>query len=155
MDKAHKAEAFAAINGAIEELDSHLLLTRAKVAVALAVLDGRSVLVEEDWDLSDYVIQHSIATRKLILLTLSKEQGKTLAKQATAAGTKSFIAEEVSNERKIQKTAEIISEKLDSGIKKGIRRLLSKDRRDFYEPAVELLQKQGKEIPEDYKFITV
>jgi hypothetical protein len=155
MEKAHRAEAFAAIDGGIEELDSHLLLTRAKVAVALAVLDGRSVLVEEDWDLSNYVIQHSIATRKLILLTLSKEQGKTLAKQATAAGTKSFIAEEVSKERKIQKTAEIISEKLDSGIKKGIRRLLSKDRRDFYEPAVELLQKQGKEIPEDYKFNTV
>jgi hypothetical protein len=150
MNEAHRSEAFAAIDGGVEAMDSHLLLTRAKVAVALAVLDGRSSLSDEDWTLSAVVIEHSRATRDHITLTLSTEAGKSIAKQAKAQGTKAYIAEEVTTDRKVAKTAELITEKLESGIKTGIRRALSQQRRPYFEDAVELLRKRGKEIPHDY-----
>lgn len=46
------------------EIDGHTLMTRTKVAVAFAVIDGRTHLISEDWDLAGVVMEHSIATRQ-------------------------------------------------------------------------------------------
>lgn len=51
MEEAHKDQHFASMRGEVQAIDSHLLLTRAKVACALGVLDGRAELNKEDWEL--------------------------------------------------------------------------------------------------------
>lgn len=145
MDEAHKEESFKAIDGGIPELDSHLLLTRAKVAVALAVLDGRSELVPEDWDLSEYVIQHSKATRDVILRELVGAQGAEIAKQGKAAGMKASIASEVEATRMVKKVAERIKTMRDEGASEtgenSIKKRLRFDQRKYYDAAVEYLDK--------------
>jgi hypothetical protein len=143
MDEAHKEESFKAIDGGIPELDSHLLLTRAKVAVALAVLDGRSTLVDEDWDLSQYVISHSKATRDVILRELVGAQGAEIAKQGKAAGMKASIASEVEANRMVKKVAERIKSMRAEGVSEtgehSIKKRLRNDQRKYYGDAVEYL----------------
>jgi len=66
MDMAHEQHHWDTHDGKATEPESHLLLTRAKVAVALAVLDGRVELNVEDWQLSEVVIEHTKKTREAI-----------------------------------------------------------------------------------------
>lgn len=145
MDEAHKEESFKAIDGGIPELDSHLLLTRAKVAVALAVLEGRSTLVEEDWSLSEFVIQHSKSTRDVILRELVGAQGAEIAKQGKAAGMKASIASEVEANRMIKRVAERINTLRAEGAtetgERSIKKRLRHDQRKYYDAAVEYLDK--------------
>jgi hypothetical protein len=63
MDAAHEQDARAALRGDREAIDSRLLLMRAVVAIGLANMAGRAVLVPEDWHLAGCVIAASIATR--------------------------------------------------------------------------------------------
>lgn len=50
---------------AVEGLDGHLLLTREKVAAALALMDARTAVTEADWTAAGAVIDLSTATRKV------------------------------------------------------------------------------------------
>lgn len=50
---------------AVEGLDGHLLLTREKVAAALALMDSRTAVTEADWTAAGAVIDLSTATRKV------------------------------------------------------------------------------------------
>ncbi|WP_167344278.1 hypothetical protein [Mycolicibacter heraklionensis] len=50
-----------------EALDGHWMLTRCKVAALLAVMHQRSVVSEQDWNLSAMVMQVSDATRQMLL----------------------------------------------------------------------------------------
>ena len=145
MNEAHKEESFKAIDGGIPELDSHLLLTRAKVAVALAVLDGRSELQDEDWELSEWVIQHSKATRDVVLRELVGAEGQAIAKQGKAAGMKASIASEVEATRMVKKVAERIQTLRAEGApetgERSVRKRLRHDQRMYYNEAVEYLEK--------------
>lgn len=48
-----------------EGLDGHLLFTGEKVAAALALMDGRVNVTDEDWDAATAVIEKSTATREV------------------------------------------------------------------------------------------
>jgi hypothetical protein len=50
------------IRGKVEARDGHALLTRLKVAAALAILEGRHTVDDEDWHLSGIVMAVSDAT---------------------------------------------------------------------------------------------
>jgi hypothetical protein len=140
MDAAHKEESFKAIDGGIDELDSHLLLTRAKVAVALAVMEGRSELIEEDWELSNFVIEHSKRTRANVLEVLRGQAGKEIARQGRAAGTRSAIATQVEDKRKIDYVISRIKVLREQGVpetgKNGLRKKLRNDQRKYFDEAI-------------------
>lgn len=140
MDAAHKEESFKAIDGGLDELDSHLLLTRAKVAVALAVMEGRSELIEEDWELSKYIIEHSKRTRANVLEVLRGQAGKEIARQGKAAGTKNAIAAEVEYERKIRTVVARIQDLMSQGVPetgaKGLKKRMRNDQRKYFEDAM-------------------
>lgn len=53
-------------------LDSHTLFTREKVAAALALLDSRMDINEEDWEIAGLIISKSLWTRKQAENTLTK-----------------------------------------------------------------------------------
>lgn len=98
MDLAHEKEREMAIDGGIPEMDSHRLLTRAKVAVALAVLDGRNQLNDQDWNLSGIVMKHSDGTRKTILEALASSARSYNAKQGQSAGLREAAATEANDQ---------------------------------------------------------
>lgn len=144
MNEAHRAESFKSVDGGLDELDSHLLLTRAKVAVALAVMDGRSELNEEDWELSKYVINHSKETRAQVLQVLKGAFGKEIARQGEAAGMKSAIAAEVADNRMILHVAKRIKQLRAEGVpelgQKGLRKRLRNNQRPYFKDAMKFLE---------------
>ncbi|MFT4202173.1 bifunctional DNA primase/polymerase [Gordonia sp. (in: high G+C Gram-positive bacteria)] len=64
--------AIARARGEGDALDGHALFTREKVAAALAVLEGRSDMTIEDWDLSGVVMEMSDRTRRQVEQDLAK-----------------------------------------------------------------------------------
>lgn len=150
MDEKHRNEQFEANEGKVDEIDSHLLLTRAKVTVALALLDGRTELIQEDWELSEIVIRHSLDTRKSVLDALAKVANQELARQGRAAGTKAVIAEEVTINRNVRNAARGILRHRASGLADSqIRKKLAHRVRGFFDEALDFLAENPNWTGED------
>ena len=74
----------------VDPLDGHRMLTRLKVAVALMILDGRTVPTAEDWTLAGTVTRVSDRTRASIEHTIAE---KTRAANRARAEAKAAEAE--------------------------------------------------------------
>jgi hypothetical protein len=150
MEEAHREESFRSIDGGIDELDSHLLLTRARVAVALAVMEGRSELIEQDWELSKFVIEHSKKTRAEIFDVLRGQAGKEIARQGRAAGTRSAIAAEVEDERRIKHVISRIKILREQGVpetgENGLKKKLRNDQRKYFNEAIARIKLEDSTI---------
>jgi hypothetical protein len=145
MDEAHKDQHFASMEGKVEAIDSHLLLTRAKVACALAVLDKRAWLSQEDWELSAVVVEHSRQTREVILETLAKEAAKTRDRNAKASATLAATTEEIKHQKNVERVAANIRKALDSGKlrspkDRSLPKQISSRDRDFIPEAIQFLE---------------
>jgi hypothetical protein len=151
MQEAHMAEAFKSIDGGLEEMDSHLLLSKAKVTAALAVLEGRSHLIDEDWELAEFVIQHSIRTRDSVLKELSGVQNAELTRQGKAAGLKNSISAEIEASRNIKHVAQRIRILRSEGVpetgEKGLKKRLRNDQRKYFAEALELVKREEAASP--------
>lgn len=66
MNAAHEADTRAAHRGERDPVDSRVLLNRALLAIALANLAGRAVLIPEDWELAGAFIAQSLHTRDAV-----------------------------------------------------------------------------------------
>ncbi len=62
------------LQGEGDPLDGHANLTRIKVAAALAILEGRTGVDEEDWELSGTVMARSAAVRQEVLDELAADR---------------------------------------------------------------------------------
>lgn len=62
-------------------IDSHSLLTRLKVAAALAFLDRRASVTEEDWDLAKAVLWVSNATRAVCFAAVAEAEAEEHARR--------------------------------------------------------------------------
>lgn len=78
----------------IDPLDSHAVLLRIRVATALALLDGRMDVTQDDWELSSLVMLISDRTRGDVQFELKEARrrenvvrGTALGEQQTAAAT--------------------------------------------------------------------
>jgi hypothetical protein len=76
-----------------DALDSHALLTRAKVAAGLAILDGMHKTTEEDWQLSGVVMAMSDHQRKLCQDTLAQAAAQRNEGQAEAEATRAVVVQ--------------------------------------------------------------
>jgi hypothetical protein len=98
----------AANRGLADPLDGHLLLTRLKVAAALAILDQRWSIEDDDWRLAGIVITRSNAQRAAIQAELA-----AVAHRANiAAGAAEGIREVAKNEIKAEKAVPRISSRI-------------------------------------------
>lgn len=146
MDAEHLESQFAAHEGTRDELDSHSSLTRAKVAIALAVLDGRAVLNAEDWELSGLVMEHSDETRSSVQSALAEAAKLELHRQGKAQGTRNAVSKSIEHEHAVKRVADLIRKHRAAGKaelgKGGVRASLrSEDRKLYYAEACELLAK--------------
>lgn len=140
MDNAHIQHHWDALDGLISETESHILLTQAKVAVAFAVLDGRAELNQEDWDLSQLVIEHTVKTRTEIDEVLADEARRAVIRDGKRASVKVAMTEDAKNQARVEQVAGSIYRKRQStGPKKIGQRNFSREARPYLKDAESFL----------------
>jgi len=122
MNNAHLQHHWDAHDGLITESASHILLTRAKVAVAFAVLDGRVELTEEDWQLAHVVIQHTTKTRKAVEEALAEENRLSAVRDGERASVKAVMTGDALRQRRVEQVAASIYRQRKKTGRKKIRR---------------------------------
>lgn len=141
--------AFKALTGREQGLDGHALQTRLKVAVALALLDGRAVTVNrDDWRLAGYIMRHSKQVRDYCANVLDAEQAEKMRKDGAARGAGDAAREEARERERLDGVQQTILETIK---KHGGRttegyfmRAVTRTRRDLIQPALETLEAAGK-----------
>lgn len=93
-EKTIVAAHLARIRGQGEALDGHALLTRLKVAVALAILEGKYDVDDEDWQLSEVVMAVSDRTRAECERVLAEDSRAQNQQQALAEAARTIVIEE-------------------------------------------------------------
>jgi hypothetical protein len=137
---------------AVDPLNGHRLLSRLKVATALAVLDGNNReqldVTEADWELSAHVMATSDRTREMCRRTV--EDKARAANRARAHETAE--REEVITSRKHARAKQAILRWLekprggDNMARNQLRRKLKADVRDYFDPALaELVDEKAVE----------
>lgn len=138
---------------AANALDSHAVLTRTKVAAALAILDGRAAIDDDDWHLSGVIMAVSDTQRARCLRALRRVQEKENTAKALAEADRSVIAEEHIDRQKVTKCAEMIRRKLrvlpgpddDGWLAHGkLNVAVGSRHREFLEPALDALSLAGE-----------
>jgi hypothetical protein len=128
-----------------ETLNGHALLTRLKVAAALALLQGRPDVVSEDWELSEVIMTVSDRTRGSVVESLAQENRQRTKAQAEAEATKTIVVDERLEEHHLRRVGRLLSRKLAAGSMTHIelRRALASRDRGYLEAALDHLLAAG------------
>lgn len=105
---AHRARQ----RGEAKALDGHALLCRAKVMVALTLLDGRRVPTEDDWRLSGVVMDESDRCRTGIEEALSKVAERSVVSRGRSDGVRAAVAEDAQHEARLKRVKDAVLSKL-------------------------------------------
>jgi hypothetical protein len=95
-------ERVKAMRGQSDALDGHALFVREKIAYALTVLDGRTDMTSEDWELSGIASDISTYTRELVLDAIKDAS----AREAEARGVVRGIEIETSDAERDHRRSE-------------------------------------------------
>jgi hypothetical protein len=82
------------MRGETEALDGHALFVREKFAYALAVLDGRVTMTDEDWQLSGVAMKVSDHTRDWVAARLAEAAERDAAELGRLRGITGQAADE-------------------------------------------------------------
>ncbi|USC18467.1 hypothetical protein KZJ41_28245 (plasmid) [Rhodococcus sp. 11-3] len=97
----------------VDPLDGHRMLSRLKVAAALAILDGRSVVADDDWALSGIVMAKSDQTRAGIERTLAEQTRKANRARAEMDAERAVITDEAKAAGEVARVRKQVLAKLD------------------------------------------
>lgn len=78
----------------VDPLDGHKMLSRLKVAAGLAILDGRSIVDAEDWELAGVIMAKSDRTRASIERTLTEQTRRSNRARAEMDGERAVIVDD-------------------------------------------------------------
>ena len=129
--------------GEADALDGHAMLTRCKVAAALAIMHQRSVVSERDWQLSEVVMAVSGRTRSwLVEQARLAAQAKVRDRATTrAAGDEFYDASRLETvKRSILRMLERDGEQAGGDLR---RRLGKREKRELFDQAIHLLENAG------------
>jgi hypothetical protein len=127
----------------VNPLDGHALLVRAKVAVALAVLDSRRNVTLDDWGLAGAVMAVSAIERDVCRRVLNDHTRK----RNIARAIEDDERDEVASDRKIQRARQAIVRWLERHGEQThaeLRRRLKMDIRDHFDAAIAELVDEGR-----------
>lgn len=145
--QAIQAARLSRLRGEGEALDGHAILTRTKVACALAILEGRHQVSDADWDLAGTVMAVSDAQRARCLRALSQKGIEANAAQAVAEAERSLIVEDRISREKLPKVSQTIKRRLfkfPDGLPRGkLRSAVVSTDRGFFDTALESLLTAG------------
>ncbi|MEZ0341528.1 hypothetical protein ACAG25_16270 [Mycobacterium sp. pV006] len=129
--------------GEADALDGHAMLTRCKVAAVLAIMHGRSVVGEWDWQRSGDVMAVSNSTRDWILAEAQKAARAKVRARALdrAAGEEFYDASRLETvKRSLLRMLERDGEQAGGDLR---RRLGKREKRELFDQAVGLLEAEG------------
>ncbi|WP_143695563.1 DUF3987 domain-containing protein [Williamsia sp. 1135] len=128
----------------VNPLDGHAMLTRLKIAAALMILGGRTVVDADDWALAGRVMLRSQRTRERVERVL----GERRQKMNRAKAHETADHNEVVADSRLQRAASAITRKLEREREpmqpSDLRRALRSDLRGEFGAAVDLLTEQGQ-----------
>lgn len=148
----------ARLRGSGEALDGHAVLTRTKVACALAILEGRHQVSDADWDLAGTVMAISDAQRARCQRELTTKDVARNEAQAVAEAERTIIVEDRILRDKLPRVSKNIERQLmrQSGLTRGaMRRTMRSTDREFFEMALDALVGSGVVVSEDGEHFTL
>ncbi|WP_137725730.1 hypothetical protein [Prescottella subtropica] len=101
--------------GDVDPLDGHRMLTRLKVAAGLMILDGRSIVSDEDWSLAGVVIRESDRTRAGIERALTERARETNRARAEAKADEADIIADRADQRLHDRARAAVVRRLERG----------------------------------------
>jgi len=96
----------------VDPLDGHLMLLRLKVAFAMAVLDGRRDIAEDDWRIAGQLIEVSNRVRAEMRDVVRDRQKRANSARAHAQAERQTIIDDRLSEERQQRVAGAIQRKL-------------------------------------------
>lgn len=102
------------LRGNGDALEGHTLLARLKAAVALAILDQRGEVNDEDWELAGTLMDVSHATREQVQQSLSSAEAERNKARGIAEAERVAIVEEQREEAAIKRVTRAILRRLDA-----------------------------------------
>lgn len=140
--EAHASRA----RGEGESLDGHALFAREKVAVALAILDGRTEVDLDDWALSERVMTVSDRTRTWCQAVLDRKQGARDEAAARREARRLDIIATEGADRSGQRVAHAVMRHVNDApmAYSALRRKLNSRDRDWFDDALARLVDAGQ-----------
>lgn len=138
------AQRLARLRGEGEALDGHALLARLKLAAALALLDERATVTDDDWTLAGQLADVSDATRQGVRDALVESAGERNRQRATAEAERQAVV----GDTVVKRACKTLLRKLrrDGGPvgRSDLRKALASTDRGNFEAAVERLVDAGQ-----------
>jgi hypothetical protein len=137
----------ATLRGTGDPLDGHALLARLKLAAALALLDQRQQVTDEDWTLAGAVMAMSGGTRASVVEHL-KQEAKTNTARGEAAAARAITVEDRTAAHATARVGRRVVERLkaygDWMTGAELRRATTSRDRQWLDEALDLLTRSGQ-----------
>lgn len=143
MDAMHHEDRLLYHEGKRGPLAGHEVLLRAKVAVALMRLNNRSVLNDDDWELSGLVMAESLRVRGKIQQALVRRELREDTRRGESTARQAAAAEEASDTLRMKRIADRLREFHRDGMPENLwRRNLRSTDRPHYDVALRIMKGQ-------------
>lgn len=132
-----------------DPLDGHRLQCKLKAAAALAILDGRTDVMAEDWELADVVMAKSQQTRNQVQEALAEAARETGNRRAVAAGIADSVREQTKDERDQDRVFKLLLRHLPVALgeefnRSELRKRLPARDRERFDDAFQRLELEGR-----------
>jgi hypothetical protein len=137
----------ARLRGDGDALAGHALLCRLKAAVALAIVDGRRHMTDDDWRLSGTVMAVSDTTRSGVVARLAEQANIRTEAQGRADGVRADAAAQTADERAARRiSARLLGKVVAAGecSRGDARRALTSRDRLYFDAALDRLMAAGQ-----------
>lgn len=138
----------ARLRGDGDALDGHALLARLKVAAALALLDKRMAISDEDWRLAGIVMAVSDATRASVVATLAAQNRETNRARGKAEADRAVLVADAVDKRRVARVAHrvslVLAKQTDWMRHRDLHRAIAARDRDALPDAIEALFTAGQ-----------
>lgn len=135
VEAVTSARRVALRTGDTRGLDGHALLNRVKVAAAVALMEGRTDITEDDWRLAGRIQAVSDNTREWVQNVISRQRQTEAEKRAKGRAREAVVVDETVTDARIGRIAKVIARavvregELTTAVAKG--KVASRDRDDF------------------------
>jgi len=135
------ADRLARVRGNGQGLDAHAALARLKVAAALALLEDRAEVGEEDWRLAAVVMGVSTRTRAAVVDVLASSSRERNRRRGEAEADRAIVVEAKTREAAVDRVARVIVRHLDRAgdwvIRSELRRGVTARDREHFDAAID------------------
>ncbi|MBF5081384.1 bifunctional DNA primase/polymerase [Quadrisphaera sp. INWT6] len=141
-----RAARLARARGEGDPLDGHALFCRLKVAAALALLEEREIVTDEDWRLADVVMRVSHLTRAGVAAHLRSQSERANVARGKAEGARAAVAAEAVADHTAQRVGRVLVRHLRNHgeqSRNDLRKRLPGRDRPHYDEALARLESAG------------